>query len=76
VDPQTALKKQIERYRQMTGQERLAIALELHELACDVARAGIRTQFPDADDQEVERRLRGRIALAHGITVPETERQP
>ena len=52
---------QIARYRSMTGQERLAIALELHELACDVARAGIRRQFPAADQAEVERRLRERI---------------
>ena len=49
--------------------------LELHDLACDVARAGIRAQYPDADDQEVERRLRQRIARWHGVTVPEPEFQ-
>ena len=41
---EVALNKQIERYRQMTGEQRLTIALELHEMACDIARAGIRRQ--------------------------------
>ena len=61
----TALDKQIERYRQMTGEQRLKIALDLHELSCDVARAGIRNQNPDADEAEVERLLRCRIELAN-----------
>ena len=62
--PEEALALQISRYRQMTGQQRLTVALELHELACDVARAGIRRQFPHADEAEVERRLRQRLELA------------
>ena len=61
---QAALEKQIERYRQMTGEQRLAIALKLHELSCNVAREGIRRQNPNADDGEVERLLRRRIELA------------
>jgi hypothetical protein len=65
-DPESALAEQIALYRRMSGEERLAIALRLHELACDVAREGIRAQHPDADDEEVERRLRLRISLAHG----------
>lgn len=59
-----ALQKQIERYRQMTGEQRLAIALELHETSCEIAREGIRRQHPDADAPEVERRLRQRLELA------------
>ncbi len=58
------LEKQIERYRQMTGEERLAVALELHELSCDIAREGIRHQHPEASPAEVERSLRERLALA------------
>jgi hypothetical protein len=61
---ETASNKQIERYRQMTGEQRLAIALELHELSCNVAREGIRRQNPNADAAEVERLLRHRIELA------------
>jgi hypothetical protein len=36
----------------------------LHEFACNVARAGIRRQFPAADAGEVERHLRSRIELS------------
>ena len=61
MSPQAALELQIERYRQMTGEQRLAIALDLHELACDIAREGIRAQHREATDQEVERLLRFRI---------------
>ena len=60
----TALEKQIERYRSMTGEQRLALALELHELSCDIAREGIRRQNPQADAAEVERLLRHRLELA------------
>jgi len=59
-----ALNQQIERYRQMTGEQRLAVALDLHELSCDLAREGIRRQHPQADTNEVERLLRQRLALA------------
>ena len=64
MSPQEALKRQLACYRQMTGEQRLAVALGLHELACEVARAGIRRQFPKADDAEVARRLRERLELA------------
>jgi hypothetical protein len=62
----TALQKQIERYRAMTGEQRLAVALELHELWCENAREGIRRQHPAADATEVERLLHRRIELARG----------
>ena len=61
---EAATNKQIERYRQMTGEQRLAIALELHEMSCNIAREGIRRQNPNADAAEVERLLRHRIELA------------
>jgi hypothetical protein len=59
----TALAKQIELYRNMTGEQRLAIALELHELSCEIAREGIRRQHPHADAAEVERLLHRRLEL-------------
>ena len=59
-----ALEKQIERYRQMSGEQRLAVALDLHELSCEVAREGIRRQHPKADALEVERLLHHRLELA------------
>ena len=64
MTPQAALDEQIERYRRMTGEQRLAIALDLHELSCDVAREGIRRQHPKADAAEVERFLRQWLELA------------
>jgi hypothetical protein len=48
------LNKQIATYRKMTGEQRLAVALELHQLACDVAREGIRRTNPGADAGGVE----------------------
>lgn len=63
----TASARQIERYREMTGEQRLAIALELHEMSCDIAREGIRRQHPGADAAEVERWLRRRLELARSV---------
>jgi hypothetical protein len=60
----TALRKQIERYRQMTGEQRLAVALDLHEMSCDIARECIRRQNPNAGVVEVERLLHRRLELA------------
>ena len=56
--------KQVECYRRMTGEQRVAIALGLHEMACEIAREGIRRQHPEADAAEVERLLRHRLKLA------------
>jgi hypothetical protein len=61
-----ALDRQIARYREMTGEQRLAVALGLHEMSCHIAREGIRHQHPDADEVEVERLLRQRLTLARG----------
>jgi hypothetical protein len=58
-----ALAEQIKQYRRMTGEERLALALDLHELSCDIAREGIRRQSPQADPETVERLLRRRLEL-------------
>ncbi len=64
MTPEAALARQIERYRNMSGQQRLQIALDLHEFACELARAGIRRQFPEAQPSEIERQLRRRIELS------------
>jgi len=57
MDPERAFQEQLKRYRSMTGKQRLAIAVELPELSCNVAREGIRHQNPDAAEAEVERLL-------------------
>ena len=60
---EAALAKQIEHYRRMTGEQRLQVALELHEMSCEIARAGIRRQHPRADAAEVEQLLHRRLEL-------------
>jgi len=67
MNAEAATNKQIERYRQMTGEQRLTIALELHEMSCNIACEGIRRQHPNADTVEVERLLRQRIELERDI---------
>lgn len=42
IESVTATDALAERYRQTTGEERLKIALDLHELSCDIAREAIR----------------------------------
>jgi len=41
-----ALEKQIECYQRMSGEQRLAIALDLHEMSYEIVREGIRRQHP------------------------------
>jgi hypothetical protein len=67
MTPQRALDHQIERYRNMSGEQRLSIALNLHELACEVSREGIRHQHPDLDEQGVNRLLRERLQLVREL---------
>jgi len=50
----------------MTGEQRLTIALELHEMSCEIAREGIRRRHPGASPEEIERLLRQRLELARG----------
>ena len=65
MNSEQAFEKQIEMYRQMTGEERLAIGLRLNELSCNIAREGIRHQHPEASAAEVEQILRERLRLAY-----------
>ncbi len=64
MNPGVAAKRQIERYRRMTGEERLATALRLHAFSCDMARQGIRAQHPAASETEVDALLRERLLRA------------
>ena len=66
MTPAEALAAQVQRYRDLTGEERLAIALDMYELSSDVTRSGIRAQRPDADDEDVEELLKARRRLAVG----------
>jgi hypothetical protein len=59
--------KQVERYRRMSGEERLRIGLGLFESAVNVAREAVRHQFPDADDQTIEQKVQKRIRIGYEI---------
>jgi hypothetical protein len=65
MTPAEALARQIDLYRAMTGEQRLEIAFNLHKLSCDIAREGIRRQFPDASEEEVDEHLRARIRASY-----------
>jgi hypothetical protein len=71
----TALDRQIEHYRRMTGEQRLAVALDLHEMSCEIAREGIRRQNPKASVTEVERLVHRRLAT-HACCMNEREIKP
>ena len=64
MTPEAAVERQIERYREMTCEQRMATALRLHDMACEVARMGIRRQHPEASAEQVAALLRERLALA------------
>ena len=58
---------QIQKYRQMSGNERLMVGLRLHELSCEIARDRIRASQPNASCEEVAQELRRRLKLAYQI---------
>lgn len=65
MSPEDALQKQIEAYRRMTPDERQAVGFELSEFAREMAREGIRSQYPGATPEDVDRELKRRVMLAH-----------
>ena len=67
MNAEQALERQIVRYRTMTREERVKVALGLHELACEMARLGIRRQNPTASAADVETMLRQRLELARRL---------
>jgi hypothetical protein len=67
MTPEAALEAQIDHYRSMSREARVALALRLHELACEMARLGIRRQNPEASAAEVEEFLRRRLELAREL---------
>ena len=67
MTPEEGLRKQIEIYRGMTGQQRLQIGFELYELSGALVRAGVRHDYPDWDEQQVEEEVNRRFRRAAGI---------
>lgn len=67
MSPELAELKQIDAYRQMSGEQRLAIGLQLHEISCEIARESIRSRYPGASKELIEEKLRDRIRVQLGI---------
>jgi len=53
----------------MKPEEKLSAGFELFEFACGLSRGGIKEQFPEADDAEIERILAERLALGRRLEV-------
>ncbi len=56
-----------EQAKKMTPEKRFFACAELFDLACAISKAGIRAQFPQADEEEVMRILRERLAFARRL---------
>jgi len=65
MTPEAALESQIERYRQMTGEERLMIGLRLTAAARAAALHHVRSKYPGISEEEAERLVRAQIRLAY-----------
>lgn len=55
-------RQKVLRARAMPPEEKLFAGIRLFEYACELSRAGIRHQFPDADETRVEEILNERLA--------------
>ena len=53
--------------RRMTPEDKLAVGGELFDDVCDRMRSGIRAQYPNLDDDEVEEKLRQRLDIARRL---------
>jgi Rv0078B-related antitoxin len=58
------------RARAMSPEEKVSDSLRLFEMGCEITKAGIRAQHPDADEVEVLRILKDRLALARRLEGP------
>lgn len=67
MTPSDFTQEQIRRYRQMSGEQRLLIALNLHEMSCEIARDGIRARYPDAPPERIEEELRARLRRTYRV---------
>lgn len=61
-----SFQKRIEALKRMTGEQRLALAFEMWRIACQLTRDGIRAQFPNYSDAQVNQELARRIMIANG----------
>ncbi|MEW6250212.1 MAG: hypothetical protein AB1716_06175 [Planctomycetota bacterium] len=53
--------------RGMPPEEKFLAGAQLFDYACEIARAGIRAQHPDANEEQVEELLGQRLALGRRL---------
>ena len=56
-----AQERQMEILKQKTGEERLNLALQLRELVLSLARASIKSEYPNLSAKELQKKLLQRI---------------
>ena len=61
-----SFQKRVDALKKLSGEQRLALAFEMWRTACELTRDGIRTQFPNYSDEQVNRELARRIMIANG----------
>ncbi len=60
-------REEVLRARERSIDDKFFAGTRLFELACLFARAGIRKDCPDSDDQQVQEMLKDRLALARRL---------
>ncbi len=65
--PVDLYREEILEARAMSPEEKFLAGADLFDRACTLMAAGIRSQFPTADDAEVEHILTQRLALARRL---------
>jgi hypothetical protein len=60
----------VRRARMESPGEKFLDSLKLFDFACSWTEAGIRSEFPDADDAQVKRILRERLELQRRLEAP------
>jgi hypothetical protein len=53
--------------RRLTAEQKLSLGGDLFDQVCERMRAGIRAEFPETDERQVERILRLRLAIARRL---------
>lgn len=61
-----SFQKRVEILRRLSGEQRLMLAIEMWRTACQLTRDGVRAQFPNYSDAQVNRELARRIMIANG----------
>ena len=60
-------REDLEQARSMTPEQKLLAGAELFDYACEITKAGIRAQHPEADEAQVLNLLRQRLELGRRI---------